>query len=53
MYRYLSLALALAIGSSSLGAQDREQDRLEHAGLVMQEILDLPDNIPQELLGKA
>src|SRR5215469_6960518 len=33
--------------------QKREQDRLENADLVMQEILKLPDNIPQDLLDKA
>lgn len=31
----------------------REQDRLQNADLVMQEILKVPDNIPQDLLDKA
>ena len=30
-----------------------EQDRLQNAGRVMQEILDIPDDIPQDLLNKA
>jgi SH3 domain-containing YSC84-like protein 1 len=33
--------------------QKREQDRLQNADLVMQEILRIPDNIPQDLLDKA
>ena len=31
----------------------REQDRLQNADLVMQEILKVPENIPQDLLDKA
>src|SRR2546422_9427521 len=30
-----------------------EEDRLQNAGKVMQEILNVPDNIPQDLLDKA
>jgi len=52
--RYLSLALCLVVGSSALGAEpNKEQARLENCAVVMQEILDVPDNIPQELLEKA
>ena len=46
----LSLALALAF---PLLAQDKEQDRVEHAGKVMNEILDAPDGIPHSVLDKA
>jgi SH3 domain-containing YSC84-like protein 1 len=53
MLRYLSLALCLVLGSTALGAANKEEGRLENCGVVMQEILDLPDNIPQELLEKA
>ena len=55
MFRYLSLALAVCfgLGSAVLTAADKEQERLENCGVVMQEILDIPDNIPQELLEKA
>ena len=53
MLRYLSLAVIVVLSSAGLGAQNKEQDRLENAGVVMQEILDVPDNIPQELLDKA
>ena len=34
------------------GAKD-ENNRLQNAGTVMQEILDIPDDIPQDLLDKA
>ena len=53
MYRYLSLAVCFVMCSAALGAANKEQGRLENCGVVKQEILDLPDNIPQELLEKA
>ncbi|HSC26417.1 MAG TPA: lipid-binding SYLF domain-containing protein [Vicinamibacterales bacterium] len=34
-------------------AQETEQKRLRESGTVMKEILDVPDNIPQELVDKA
>jgi lipid-binding SYLF domain-containing protein len=44
--------LLLAITS---GADDkqRDEDRLENAGTVLTEILNIPDDIPQDLLDKA
>src|SRR6516165_5800325 len=45
-----SLALTLAL---PLFAQDKETDRVENAGKVMQEILKAPDGIPQSVLDKA
>jgi lipid-binding SYLF domain-containing protein len=53
MVKYVTLAIALVFGSTALGADHKEQGRLENCGVVMQEILDVPDNIPQELLEKA
>ena len=53
MLRYLGLALCFVLGSAALDAANKEQERLENCGVVMQEILDVPDNIPQELLEKA
>src|ERR1700756_1023278 len=37
------------------GDQDAkdERNRLENSGMVMKEILDIPDDIPQDLLDKA
>jgi lipid-binding SYLF domain-containing protein len=45
--------LCFVLGSAALGADNKEQSRLENCAVVMQEILDVPDNIPQELLEKA
>ena len=53
MLRYLGVALCVVLGSTVLGADNKEQERLENCGVVMQEVLDVPDNIPQELLEKA
>src|SRR3954468_19702224 len=53
MLRYLSLALCVVLGSASLEAANKEQSRLENAGVVMQEILDIPDALSRELLEKA
>ncbi len=53
MFRYLSLVLVVGFTSTALLAQGKEQERLENAGVVMQEILDVPENIPQDLLEKA
>src|ERR1700752_4504055 len=36
-----------------LYAQNKEQKRLENSGVVMQEIMNIPDNIPQEVMEKA
>jgi lipid-binding SYLF domain-containing protein len=53
MLRSLSLAFCFVLGSTAIGAAGKEQGRLENCGVVMQEILDIPDNIPQSLLDKA
>ena len=53
MLRSFSLVLCFMLTAVSLGAQNKEQGRLEDAGLVMEEILNLPDSIPQDLLNKA
>jgi len=52
------LPFLLAVGLICLptqlwGKDSKEQDRLETAGTVMKEILDIPDDIPQDLLDKA
>jgi SH3 domain-containing YSC84-like protein 1 len=33
--------------------QDKEEDRVEKAGTVIKEILDIPDNVPQDTIDKA
>src|SRR5215469_7835588 len=44
---FLSLSLLLSL---PLFAQEKEEDRVENAGKVMQEILKAPDGIPQSVL---
>jgi SH3 domain-containing YSC84-like protein 1 len=46
------LALALALPLAAVDNK-RETDRLENCGLILKEILDIPDDIPQDLLDKA
>ena len=53
MFRKLSLSVCLMFVATALFAADKEQERLENAGTVMQEVMNVPDNIPQELLEKA
>ena len=54
LQRILSSLLALAL-AMPLAAADKkkETDRLENCGLVLKEILDIPDDIPQDLLDKS
>jgi lipid-binding SYLF domain-containing protein len=44
------LAAVLAI---SANAQSKERDRIENAGKVIKEIMDIPDDIPQNVIDKA
>lgn len=52
---WYSLAAGLLVFSSAASAQDnkKEVERVENAGSVMKEILDVPEDIPQDLLDKA
>ena len=45
-------ALTLLLGPPAF-SQGKENDRIKNAGTVMDEILNVPDNIPQDLLDKA
>src|SRR5260370_30533690 len=47
------LTLASVTFANEEDRQKREQDRLQNADLVMQEILKVPDNIPKDLLDRA
>jgi lipid-binding SYLF domain-containing protein len=47
------LALGPFLAAKNPSEAKVEQDRLQNAGKVMQEILDVPDDIPQELINKA
>jgi len=47
------LALAASPAMAARPDNDKETDRLENAGMVMEEIMNIPDDIPQDLLDKA
>jgi SH3 domain-containing YSC84-like protein 1 len=55
MKKYLVAAACLTLVSGAVYARklNKEQKRLEECGVVMQEVLNVPDNIPHELLEKA
>jgi lipid-binding SYLF domain-containing protein len=52
MVRYV-VACCVVLSVAALGAQNKEQSRLETCGVVMEEILGVEENIPQDLLDKA
>jgi len=54
MKKIFPFVLALSLIAPSLLADDKkEKPRIENCVLVIQEILDIPDDIPQDLIGKA
>jgi SH3 domain-containing YSC84-like protein 1 len=53
MFRKLAFGVCIVFAASALFAANKEQKRLENSGTVMQEVMGVPDNIPQELLEKA
>jgi len=50
MSSLLALAIALPLAAAD---KKKETDRLENCGQVLKEILDIPDDIPQDLLDKS
>ena len=51
-----ALAGVMCVPAASAKSKDEEQkenDRIQNAGTVLKEILDIPDDIPQDLLDKA
>jgi lipid-binding SYLF domain-containing protein len=51
--RHALVLLGIVLFSIPMQAQQKEKDRVQNAGTVMTEILNVPDNIPQDLLDKA
>jgi lipid-binding SYLF domain-containing protein len=53
--KYFVAAACLALVAGVVSAQDlnKEQRRLHQSGVVMQEVLNIPDSIPHDLLEKA
>ncbi|HWR16145.1 MAG TPA: lipid-binding SYLF domain-containing protein [Terriglobales bacterium] len=51
---FLVATVVVSLVASSFAEKgDKEKERLQSAGQVLKEILDIPDNIPKELLDKA
>src|SRR5579859_5701106 len=49
-----SFLLVLVSALTTFAADDeREEDRVKDAGVVLKEILNIPDDIPQDLIDKA
>jgi len=54
MIRNLILVVCLGLfATTTLQAQNKEQKRLENSGVVMQEIMGIPDSIPHDVMEKA
>jgi lipid-binding SYLF domain-containing protein len=55
MKRLMVTAACLTLAAGALYAEklNKEQQRLEECGVVMQEVVNIPDSIPKELLEKA
>ena len=53
MKRYFVVAVCLLLAAGAVYAATKEQKRLENCGVVLQEVLNVPDNLPQQVLAKA
>jgi len=53
MIRKFTLGVCILLVAGVLYAASKEEERLENSGVVMEEIMNTPENIPQEVLGKA
>src|SRR6476646_264740 len=57
MKKHLALLVAVALMAMPVGADDKsdkkENNRLENCGTVVKEVMDIPDDIPQDLIDKA
>ena len=55
MKRFVGLMVVVSLVSLPVQAKkgSKEQERLRNCGVVLKEILDIPDNVPKELLDKA
>ena len=47
------LILCMCVPTAFAANDEKEKDRVEDAGVVLKEILNIPDDIPQDLLDKA
>lgn len=51
--RKISVLIAALLLSAVVQSQEKEQDRLKHSGEVLQEILNIPDNLPKPVLDRS
>ncbi|MGA9392475.1 MAG: lipid-binding SYLF domain-containing protein [Candidatus Sulfotelmatobacter sp.] len=49
----LFVVLPILSSSASAAEPEKDEDRLRNSGTVLKEVLDVPDDIPQDLLDKA
>src|SRR3984893_11705650 len=53
MIRRCVITLSFVLLTVTLYAANKEQERLENSGVVMQEIMNTPESIPQQVMEKA
>ena len=53
MIHKLTVGVCMLLVAGGLYAASKETERLENSGVVMEEIMNTPENIPQEVLEKA
>src|SRR6202165_2893978 len=53
MKRMLSLLAVAALAVPMSSAESKEEQRLQNCGTVLREIMDIPEDIPQDLVDKA
>ena len=50
MIRRCAITLSFVLLTVTLHAANKEQERLENSGVVMQEIMNTPESIPQQVM---
>src|SRR5271168_4777918 len=57
MKHFIALSIALAVAALPITTKarddEKEADRIQNSGRVVKEIMDIPDDIPQDLIDKA
>ena len=53
MKRFVAALMVVLISVAALADEERIEDRVKNSGVVLKEILNIPDDIPQDLLDKA
>ena len=53
MFLLASVVLAVTVTASPISSQGKENDRLSNSATVLEEVLRIPENVPEEILNKA